>query len=226
MSETIRVDIWSDIACPWCFIGKRRFERAVDAYQREHPEVRIEVEAHSYELAPDTPETYSGSEIDFLVTHKGMPRQQVESMLGNMTELAKADDIAFDFERVQHINTRRAHRLLHLAKQHGAQGELLEELFRAYFSEGKNLADDNELVRLAEAVGIDADEARVALQDETLGEAVDRDIRRAREIGVNGVPFFLLNEKYGVSGAQATNAFVDVLGQVRELSAADSTVAG
>ena len=219
MSETIRVDIWSDIACPWCFIGKRRFEQAVAAFSQEHPDVSIEVESHSYELAPDTPEHFSGSEIDFLVTHKGMPRQQVEEMLANMTAMAQAEGITFDFERLKHVNTRRAHRLLHLAKERGVQGELLEQLFRAYFSDGVDLGDETNLVGIAESVDIAPEDARAALRDEALGQAVDTDIRRAQAIGVNGVPFFLLNEKYAVSGAQPAETFVDVLAQVRQLSA-------
>lgn len=222
MSETIRVDIWSDIACPWCFIGKRRFERAVDEFTREHPGTQIEVESHSYELAPDTPESFSGSEIDFLVTHKGMPREQVEAMLSNMTELAAADGITFDFARVRHVNTRRAHRLLHFAKQHDAQAELLEQLFQAYFTRGSDLADESVLVGIAETAGLHAEDARAALHDDDLGDAVDLDIQRAQMIGVSGVPFFLFDEKYGVSGAQPVATLVDVLGQVRDLSASET----
>lgn len=225
MSETIRVDIWSDIACPWCFIGKRRFEQAVDEFTRQHPGTRIEVESHSYELAPDTPESFSGSEIDFLVTHKGMPREQVEAMLGNMTELAAADGITFDFASVRHVNTRRAHRLLHFAKQHEVQAELLEQLFHAYFTRGSDLADENVLVAIAESAGLQTEAARAALHDDTLGEAVDLDIQRAQMIGVSGVPFFLFDEKYGVSGAQPVETLVDVLGQVKDLSSSETVPA-
>lgn len=214
MSETIRVDIWSDIACPWCYIGKHRFEEGIAAFRKQHPDVEIEIENHSYELAPDTPDRYQGSEIDFLTTHKGMPREQVEQMLGQMTEMAASEGIEFDFGRVRHANTRRAHRVLHLAKQQGLQAELMDRLFRAYFSEGREIADPETLAELGEEVGLDPDEVKDAYDDEDLGDAVDQDITRARMLGVSGVPFFLFDEKYAVPGAQSADAFASVLGQV------------
>lgn len=217
MSEPIRVDIWSDIACPWCYIGKRRFEAGAAAFRAQHPEVEIEVESHSYELAPDTPDDYSGSEIDFLVTHKGMPREQVEQMLAQMTGMAAAEGIVFDFERLRHANTRRAHRVLHLAKAQGLQAALLERLFRAYFTEGREVSDPDTLAELGEEVGLDPEAVRGAFEDEQLEEAVDRDITRARMLGVQGVPFFLLDQQYGVSGAQSAETFESVLGRVLEL---------
>ncbi|XPP26519.1 MAG: DsbA family oxidoreductase [Leucobacter sp.] len=217
MSEAIRVDIWSDIACPWCYIGKRRFEAGAAAFRAQHPDVEIEVESHSYELAPDTPDDYSGSEIDFLVKHKGMPREQVEQMLAQMTGMAAAEGIVFDFERLRHANTRRAHRVLHLAKAQGLQAALLERLFRAYFTEGREVSDPDTLAELGEEVGLDPESVRSAFEDEQLEEAVDRDITRARMLGVQGVPFFLLDQQYGVSGAQSAETFESVLGRVLEL---------
>lgn len=214
MSETIRVDIWSDIACPWCYLGSHRFEAGIAAFRRQHPDVEIEIEHHSYELAPDTPDEYAGNEIDFLATHKGMPREQVEQMLGQMTELAATEGVEIDFTRVQHANTRRAHRVLHLAKDQGLQAEMQERLFRAYFAEGRQVSDPDTLAELGEEVGLDGDEVRDAFDDEDLGEAVDRDITRARMLGVSGVPFFLFDEKYAVPGAQSPEAFAGVLDQV------------
>ncbi|QIM17040.1 DsbA family oxidoreductase [Leucobacter insecticola] len=214
MSETIRVDIWSDIACPWCYIGKHRFEAGVAEFRAAHPEVTIEVESHSYELAPDTPLDFAGSEIDFLVKHKGMPREQVEQMLGQMTELAASEGIVFDFGRVKHANTRRAHRVLHLAKDRGVQPEVMQRLFRAYFEEGEDMSDPDALARLGAEVALDADEVRAALDSAKYGEAVDRDITRAQMLGVTGVPFFLIEEKYGVSGAQSAEAFAGAFEQV------------
>lgn len=219
MTEKIRVDIWSDIACPWCYIGKHRFENGIAEFMRKNPDVelKIEVEGHSYELAPDTPEEFRGSEVDFLTKHKGMPREQVEQMLGQMTQMAAAEGIEFDFEQVRHTNTRRSHRVLHLAKAQGLQFEMQERLFRAYFSEGKNVSDPETLASLGEEIGLDADEIRDAFDDESLGEAVDTDITRARMLGVTGVPFFLFDEKYAVPGAQSAEVFADVLNQVLEL---------
>ncbi|WP_053386462.1 DsbA family oxidoreductase [Leucobacter japonicus] len=214
MSETIRVDIWSDIACPWCYLGKHRFETAVQAFSEQHPEVAIEVESHSFELAPDTPLDFQGSEIDFLVQHKRMPAEQVEQMLGQMTELGASEGVDFGFHEVKHANTQRAHRVLHLAKDRGVQAAVQERLFRAYFSEGEDMSDADALARLGAEAGLDADEVRAALDDDAYGEAVQRDITRAQQLGISGVPFFLLDQQYGVSGAQSADAFANVFEQV------------
>ncbi|MBO1902993.1 DsbA family oxidoreductase [Leucobacter weissii] len=220
MSEKIRVDVWSDIACPWCYIGKHRFEEGVAVFRSEHPDVEVEIESHSYELAPDTPDDFSGSEIDFLSTHKGMPRAQVDQMLDQMTRLAASEGLVFDFARLKHANTRRAHRVLHLAKRRGLQSEVQERLFRAYFAEGAKLSDDETVVSLAVEAGLDSAEAREALASEELEAEVDRDNSRARMLGANGVPFFLFEQKFAVSGAQTAEVFADVLGRVRGLSEA------
>ncbi|TXJ06323.1 MAG: DsbA family oxidoreductase [Aeromicrobium sp.] len=214
MTDTLRVDIWSDIACPWCYIGKRRFEAGITEFTRKHPDVEIEVESHSYELAPDTPENFSGSEIDFLTKHKGMPREQLEDMLEQMTQMAVLEGIEFDFEKLKHANTRRAHRVLHLAKSQGVQSEMQDRLFRAYFSEGRLVSDVETLAELGEEIGLDADEVRDAFEDEGFEDAVEQDITRARMLGVNGVPYFLFEEKYAVSGAQSAEVFANVLDQV------------
>lgn len=219
VNETIRVDIWSDIACPWCYIGSRRFAAGVAQFQDKHPDVEIEVEGHSYELAPDTPVGYEGSEIDFLVKHKGMPREQVEQMLEQMTAMASLEGIEFRFDQLQHANTAKAHRVLHLAKSQGIYTEVLERLFRAYFSEGENLGDVDVIARIADEVGLDPDEVRDAYDDEGYEAEVDRDITRARMLGVTGVPFYLINEKYGVSGAQQPEMFASAFEQVLELEA-------
>lgn len=224
MSETIRVDIWSDIACPWCYIGKHRFEAGVAEFRAAHPDIEIEVETHSYELAPDTPVDFTGSEVDFLVKHKGMPRDQVEQMLGQMTALGASEGITFNFDAVKHANTARAHRALHLAKERGLQKELLQRLFKAYFEEGADMSDPNTLATLGAEIGLDADEVRQSLDNDSYGEAVDQDITRARMLGVTGVPFFLIQEKYGVSGAQSAEAFAGAFKQVLELTRADQTV--
>lgn len=217
MSETIRVDVWSDIACPWCYIGKHRFAEGLEAFRRQHPDVEVELESHSYELAPDTPENYAGSEVDFLVKHKGMPAEQVEQMLAQMTAMAEAEGIVFDFARLRHANTRRAHRVLHLAKEQGLQAELMERLFRAYFAEGREVSDPDTLAELGEEVGLDSDEVREAFDDEAYEEAVDRDITRARMLGAAGVPFYLFDQQYAVSGAQPAATFAEVLDRVLEL---------
>jgi len=222
MSEAIHVDVWSDIACPWCYIGKHRFAAGVSEFQRRYPDAEVEIESHSYELAPDTPDEYAGSEIDFLTKHKGMPREQVEKMLEQMTRLAASEGIDFDFDRLRHANTRRAHRVLHLANAQGLQAEMQERLFRAYFAEGRQVSDPDLLAELGEEVGLDPDEVRDAFDDEALGEAVDRDITRARMLGVAGVPFWMIKSRYGISGAQPATQIADALEQIWNQRGQDS----
>lgn len=223
VNETIRVDIWSDIACPWCYIGAKRFQAGIAQFQKDNPDVEFEIEGHSYELAPDTPLAFEGSEIDFLVKHKGMAREQVEQMLEQMTGMAAAEGVTFDFEKVQHSNTAAAHRVLHLAKEQGIYHEVLNRLFEAYFGEGVNVSDPDALAEILEPIGLDPDEVRDAFEDEEYGEAVERDITRARMLGVNGVPFYLINEKYGVSGAQQPEVFASAFEQVLALAAGGDT---
>jgi predicted DsbA family dithiol-disulfide isomerase len=208
--ETVKIDIWSDIACPWCYIGKRRLETALA--QPGAP--TVEIEYHSFELSPDTPVDFDGSEVDFLAHHKGMAAEQVEQMLGQMTQLAAAEGLEYHFDTVRHTKTLKAHELLHLAKAHGKQVELKERRLRAYFVEGRHVGRVDELVALAAEVGLDADEARAALESGTYADDVAADIEQARAYGIQGVPFFVFDERYGVSGAQSPETFTSVFEQV------------
>ncbi|MFK4729241.1 DsbA family oxidoreductase [Agromyces mediolanus] len=212
MSSPIKIDIWSDIACPWCYIGKRHFEAGVAALGEDAPE--IEVEYHSFELAPDTPVDFEGSEIDFLAKHKGMPAERVQQMLQHVTGVAANAGLDYDFDALQHTKTLKAHELLHFAKSEGRQLELAERLFRAYFTEGRHVGRIDELVALAADAGLDADAAREALESGRFAAAVQADIAQAGAYGINGVPFFVIDGKYGVSGAQPAEVFGQVLTQV------------
>ena len=212
MSEPIKIDIWSDIACPWCYIGKRHLEGGIAALGDDAP--AVEIEYHSFELAPDTPIDFEGSEVDFLAGHKHLPAEQVHQMLERVTGIAAAAGLDYDFDALRHTKTLQAHELLHFAKEHGRQLELSERLFRAYFSEGRHLGRVDELVSLAAEVGLDADAAREALESGRYGAAVQADIAQAGAYGINGVPFFVFEGKYGVSGAQPEEVFSQVLTQV------------
>ena len=212
MSEPIKIDIWSDIACPWCYIGKRHLEGGIAALGDDAP--AVEIEYHSFELAPDTPIDFEGSEVDFLAGHKHLPAEQVHQMLERVTGIAAAAGLDYDFDALRHTKTLQAHELLHFAKEHGRQLELSERLFRAYFSEGRHLGRVDELVSLAAEVGLDADAAREALESGRYGAAVQADIAQAGAYGINGVPFFVFEGKYGVSGAQPAEVFSQVLTQV------------
>ncbi|KAA1372242.1 DsbA family oxidoreductase [Aeromicrobium fastidiosum] len=209
MSNPVKVDIWSDIACPWCFVGKRRFETAAAAFVAEGGE--LEIEYHSFELAPDTPVDFEGSEVDFLVAHKHMPAGQVEQMLAQMTELAAAEGLSYDFDALQHTNTVKAHELLHFAKTKGRQLDLVERLFAAYFEQGRHVGRVEDLADVAAEIGLDRDEALAALNASTHLPDVVADKEQAMAYGISGVPFFVLDRRLGVSGAQDPSAFAEAL---------------
>lgn len=213
-AEPLKIDIWSDIACPWCYLGKHRLAAGLEAFAATDAAVPVEIEYHSFELAPDTPVDFEGSEIDFLAHHKGMPAAQVEQMLAQMTATAAAEGLTMDFARLRHTKTLRAHELLHAAKAAGRQAEMLERLFEAYFAQGEHVADVDTLVRLATEVGLDADEVRAALADGRHADAVAADIEQARTFGITGVPFYVVDGRYGISGAQPGEAFAQILGQI------------
>ena len=212
MSEPLTIDIWSDVACPWCYIGKRHLEQGLAALGADAPDVRIEY--HSFELAPDTPVDFAGSEVDFLVGAKGLPRQRVLAMLDRVTGVAAEAGLTYDFDRLQHTKTLKAHELLHFAKAKGLQHEMEERLMAAYFTEGKHVGRVDDLVALAEEVGLDAGEARSALESAEYLPAVRADQEQARAYGINGVPFFVIDGQYGVSGAQPPAAFENVIRDV------------
>lgn len=212
MTSSIRVDVWSDIACPWCFIGKRKFEAGLAAFDGADD---VTVTYHSFELSPDTPVDFEGSEVDFLSAHKGLPKEQVEQMLRQVTTIAADVGLRYDFDAVRHTKTLLAHEALHFAKEHGTQLELVEGLFSAYFEEGRHVGKVDELVALGSDVGLDADALRTALEDGTYTDAVAQDIAQARAYGIQGVPFYVIGGKYGVSGAQRPEVFTRALEQVR-----------
>lgn len=208
-APALNVDVWSDIACPWCYIGHSTLHEAIAEYDGE-----VTVRYHSYELAPDTPTDFEGSEVDFLVDHKGMPAEQVEQMLHQVTATGRSVDIDFRFDDVQHTNTLRAHEALHHAAERGKQDELLRRFFRAYFTEGRHIGQDAVLTDLATEVGLDAQALQADLNAERYAGEVQRDIKHAQQMGVSGVPFFVIEGKYGVSGAQSAQTFTEVLDQV------------
>lgn len=211
MSEAIKVDVWSDIQCPWCYIGKRKFEAGVAQFGGE-----VDVEYHSFELAPDTPVDYDGSPADFLSSRKGLPLPQVEEMLANVTAIAAGVGLTYDYDSVKQTNTVKSHELLHFAKERGLQLEMKERLLRAYFTEGRHVGRVGDLADLAAEVGLDRAEVVAALEAGDYTAAVKADQAQAAAYGIQGVPFFVVDGKYGVSGAQEAAAFAQVLQQVRE----------
>ncbi|MBN9606662.1 MAG: DsbA family oxidoreductase [Actinomycetales bacterium] len=208
MTDPVKVDIWSDIACPWCFIGKRKFEAGVAASG-----VPVEVEYHSFELAPDTPVDFEGSEREYLAS-RGFPAERIPEMIDRVTGIAAGVGLHYDYDALRHTNTVKAHQLLHLAKERGRQIELMERLLAAYFEQGRHLGHDEELADLAAEVGLDREEALAVLRENRYLDAVRDDQAHARQLGITGVPFFVFEGRYGVSGAQESATFADVLAQV------------
>ncbi len=200
----MKVEIWSDIACPWCYIGRRRFERALDHF--EHRD-QVEMVWRSFQLDPNAPREYQGTINDMLVETKGIDRRRAEALHAHVTALAAQEGLDYHFERVRPGNSFDAHRLLHLAAHQHRQGEMKERLQKAYFTEGLSYSDPETLVRLGVEVGLDADEIRRTLETDAYAAEVRADIRRAQDLGINGVPFFLFDEKYAISGAQPVELF-------------------
>lgn len=214
MTDAIKIDVWSDIACPWCYIGKRNLENGLAATAADDDAPVVEIEYHSFELSPDTPEDFQGGEVDYLSQHKGISPEQAREMLDRVTGVAADAGLAYRFDILQHTNTVKAHELLHFAKENGKQLELAELLMSAYFLEGKHVGRDDDLVQLATEAGLDAEAAREALSSQRYRAAVRADQEQARQFGITGVPFFVIDGKYGVSGAQPVEAFSQIARQV------------
>lgn len=211
VSHPIKVDIWSDVQCPWCYIGKRKFEAALAEFDGP-----VEVEYHSFELAPDTPVDFDGSPLDYLSERKGVGRDEAQTMLDRVTGIAADVGLRFDYDHVHQTNTVLAHELLHFAKAHGRQVELKERLLQAYFVDGGHVGRVADLADLAAEVGLDRADAVAALTEHRYRDDVAADVAQAAAYGISGVPFFVVDDRYGVSGAQETATFTDVLTQVRD----------
>lgn len=211
LARVIKVDVWSDVVCPWCYIGKRRFAEGVRRYQADGGTEPVQVEYHSFELAPDVPADYEGNAADFLASHKGLPADQVQQMLTHVGDLAAAEGLDYHWDDVQHTKTLKAHELLHLAKAHDLQEPMKERLLSAYFVEGRHVGDIDELADLGADVGLDRQQVIEALTAGTYAAAVQADIDQAHQYGISGVPFYVIDGKYGVSGAQAPQTFAEAL---------------
>lgn len=209
--DKIRVDIWSDIACPWCYVGKRRLESALAQFQHRD---QVEVVWHSFELDPTTPPEHPLSMRDGLARKYGRSADEAQGMMDHMTRVAADEGLEYHFERTRIGNTFLAHQLIHHAATHGRQDAMKERLLRAYMSEGALVSDLDTLVRLAEETGLDGAEVRAALLDGRHAHAVRQDEAQAQALGISGVPFFVLGGKYGVNGAQAPQTLLAALTQV------------
>jgi predicted DsbA family dithiol-disulfide isomerase len=210
VSDNIKVDIWSDVQCPWCYIGKRKFEAGVAEFDGD-----VEVEYHSFELAPDTPVDFDGTPVDYLSQRKGLPAAQVEQMIARVTAIAESVGLHYDYDSMHQTNTIKAHELLHYAKARGRQLDMKERLLKAYFIDGRHVGRIEDLADIAAEIGLDrADVVRALTENEYLAD-VKADVAQANAYGIQGVPFFVIDGKYGVSGAQDATTFTEVLEKVR-----------
>ena len=204
----MKVEIWSDVACPFCYIGKKRFEKALGRFANKD---QIEVEWKSYQLDPTLPAAGSESLPEYLARQKGMSLADVGRMFENVQQMASEEGIEMNMDRVKAANTATMHRLIQLAKTRGMGAKAEEEFFKAYFS-GQDFTDEHVLLEIARAIGLEPTEAQaVIVHSEAYAEEMARDIYEARSIGVQGVPFFVFNDKYTVSGAQHADTFQGAL---------------
>src|SRR5689334_19184231 len=182
----MKIEIWSDIACPWCYIGRRRLETALSQF--EHRD-QVEIIWRSYQLDPNAPRENTMTVNENLAHKYGMSLKEAEAKHAQVTALAAQEGLDYHFEKAHPVNSFDAHRLIHLAAHHGLQGQMKERIQKAYFTDGLTVSDPDTLVQLATDVGLDADETRQMLQSDTYAAQVRADVQRARMIGINGVPF-------------------------------------
>jgi predicted DsbA family dithiol-disulfide isomerase len=214
----MRIDIWSDIVCPWCYVGKRRFERALDAFEDR---AAVEVVHRSFQLDPSRPKGHTHKRREMLMGKYGLSLEQVETLDLRMEQTAAAEGLEYHLgEDGLTGNTFDAHRVLQLAGVRGRQDAAVERLFRAYFTEGRSVFEPEALTPLAVEAGLDEAEVREVLTGDAYADAVAADMREARALGVNGVPFFVIDRRFGVSGAQSTDVFAQTLARARSHRAA------
>ncbi len=204
----MKIEIWSDVLCPFCYIGKRNFESALEQFaDKKH----IEVIWKSFQLDSEIPEVVKDSYQDYLVKRKGMSSEQVKGMLDNVTHTAKQAGLEYHLEKSVIVNSLNAHKLIQFAKTKGLGNEMEERLFLAFFTQGENIADLAALAQFGKEVGLDEVELQAAFTDDNYAYLVKQDITEAQHIGVRGVPFFVLDRKYAVSGAQPPKVFLENL---------------
>ena len=206
----LRIDVWSDIACPWCYVGKRRLERALQEFPHD-----VDVVWHSFELDPAAPKARdtSVSHAERIAKKYGMSIEQARKNSDRLCDTARGEGLAFDFEHIRSGNTFDAHRLVHLGRARGIQGAVKERLLKAYLEEGALMSDHATLVRLGVEAGLDESEATDMLASDQFADEVRADETQARELGISGVPCFVLDERLAVSGAQSPQILLSALHQ-------------
>ena len=202
------VEIWSDVMCPFCYIGKRKFEAALAQFPDR---ADIQLVWKSFQLSPDMKTDTAKKIHQYLAEHKGFSLQEAKRMNDQVTLLAAKVGLIYNFDKSIVANSFNAHRFSHFAKQNGKQNEAEEKLFQAYFTDGKNIDDYSTLIQLATEIGLDAATLKVALENGMYADEVKKDVYEAQQVGVRGVPFFVFNRKHAVSGAQESQLFLQTL---------------
>lgn len=212
----MKVEIWSDVMCPFCYVGKKHFENALAQLPFKD---KIEVEWKSFQLDPTLPvDGASESTIEYLVKRKGMPKEQIEGMMNHLDQVGSTVGIEFRQDISIPVNTFRAHRLIHFAQSKGKGNEMEEALFFAHFTAGKNVGNIDVLTEIATSIGLNKEEVLALLHSEELTQEVKNDIDEAQALGISGVPFFVVDRKYGISGAQPIDTFAEALTQAYQES--------
>jgi len=208
----MKVEIWSDVACPFCYIGKKRFDEALAQFPDKD---QVEVIYRSFELDPHAAKHIEQDVHDMLATKYGMTREKAIAMSNNVSNMAESVGLSFKFDSMVLTNTFDAHRLTHHAATFGRRAEMTESLFKAHFTDSEHVGDHAVLAGLAEKIGLDKQAAIDILSGSAYSEEVRAEEREAQQLGINGVPFFVINRTLGISGAQSTEGFIDALKQAR-----------
>jgi len=211
----VNLEIWSDVACPFCLIGKRHLEQALDSFPHAD---EVEITWRSFQLAPDMPREVPGTQLEHLARKYGLSEERARTAQQGVIAMAAESGLELDLDRVRLVNTFDAHRLLQFAGRHGRADALVEQLFSAYFIGGESLADHDTLTRLAVAAGLDADAAAAVLADpDAHADAVRADGLTAQQFGLQGVPAFILDRRFGLTGAQPPEVILQGLQRAWDL---------
>jgi predicted DsbA family dithiol-disulfide isomerase len=209
----MRIDIWSDIICPWCYIGKRRFERALASFAHRDAITPGHIVHRSFQLNPSQPKDKTPARRAAIIAKYGLTEAQASEMDAKMERTAAAEGLDYHLDGGVTGNTFDAHQLVHLGGVRGVQDQVIERLYRAYFTEQRSIFDEDSLIEFAGDAGLDAAEARTALRSHAFAAEVQEDIAVARKIGISGVPFFVIDGQFGISGAQPSEVFAAALDQ-------------
>jgi predicted DsbA family dithiol-disulfide isomerase len=204
----MKVDIWSDVRCPFCYIGKRKFEKALEQFSQRD---KLQVEWHSFELDPGLKTETGVNVYDHLARVKNISPESSVDLHSYVTEMAAKTGLEYNFDKAVIANSFDAHRLVQLAKQNGLGDEAEERLFKAYFTEGKDISDHLTLIVLGNEIGLDGKQVKQMLDTDEFADEVRYEEKQARDIGINGVPYFVINDRYAVSGAREPEVFLHAL---------------